>query len=68
LSAASPVSVIRSPSNASRSTDWSFRVISWTAGAVRLRNVDDPGAAQPNLTTLSERNVFSSPVRSRSTW
>ena len=30
--------------------------------------MDDPGAAQPNRITQTEPNVFSSPVRSRSTW
>jgi len=65
--AASPASVIRSPSKASRPTGSPLRVISRTAGAVKLMKLVEPGAAQPNLITQTERNTSSPPVRSRST-
>ena len=60
--------MIRSPSKASRLTGSPFRVISRTAGAVRLMKLAEPGATQSNLITLTEPNTSSSPVRSRSTW
>ena len=47
-----------------------FSVIDLTAGAVRSTKVDEPGVLQPNLITLAEPNVASSPsfaVRSSST-
>jgi hypothetical protein len=50
-----------------RLTGSPFRVISRTAGAVRLMKVDEPGAPQPNLITLTEPNVESPSTRSSST-
>ena len=41
-----------------------------TAGAVRSRKADEPGALQPNLITMTERNMRRPlpRVRSSSTW
>ena len=59
--------MIWSPSNAARLTGSPLRVISRTAGAVRLMKLVEPGSVQSNLTTLTEANTSSPPVRSRST-
>jgi hypothetical protein len=67
LSARSPSSVTRVPSNATAgSTERPFSVISETSGATRSRKVDAPSLAR-NRTVLVEANVVSSVVRSSCT-
>ena len=65
LSAASPVSVIRSPSNASGLTGASFRVISRTGGRgqVEMRGRARRGAAEPDRADRAEGDVVAGEVQ-----
>ena len=67
LSAWSPSSAIRLPSNALTLTGSPFRTISRTAGAVSSMKLAASGVAHWNRTVLVDRKVSSPPVRSSST-